>query len=137
MRPFLFCIILFWFVACENDSLSVNEPPLGSCSSNELESFSSSVFLSLSSEQQVSSSSIFTESSSSSVLKSSASVSVFKGLIIQNGDVTTTETIEGIDCGQFYEKSVFVASDAVLTDKKAVYVKGGLRSQNKKLTIDE
>lgn len=55
-----------------------------------------------------------------------------------NGDVTTTETktFEGIDCGQFYEKSVFVASDAVLTDKKAVYVKGGLRSQNKKLTIN-
>lgn len=55
-----------------------------------------------------------------------------------NGDVTTTETktFEGIDCGQFYEKSVFVASDAVLTDKKAVYVKGGLSSQNKKLTID-
>ena len=55
-----------------------------------------------------------------------------------NVNVTTTETktFEGIDCGQFYEKSVFVASDAVLTDKKAVYVKGGLRSQNKKLTID-
>lgn len=55
-----------------------------------------------------------------------------------NGNVTTTETktFEGIDCGQFYEKSVFVASDAVLTDKKAVYVKGGLSSQNKKLTID-
>ena len=55
-----------------------------------------------------------------------------------NGDVTTTETktFEGIDCGQFYEKSVFVASDVVLTDKKAVYVKGGLSSQNKKLTID-
>lgn len=55
-----------------------------------------------------------------------------------NGDVTTTETktFEGIDCGQFYEKSVFVASNAVLTDKKAVYVKGGLSSQNKKLTID-
>lgn len=55
-----------------------------------------------------------------------------------NGDVTTTETktFEGIDCGQFYEKSVFVASDAVLTDKKAVYVKGGLRSQNKTLKID-
>jgi len=55
-----------------------------------------------------------------------------------NGDVTTTETktFEGIVCGQFYEKSVFVASNAVLTDKKAVYVKGGLSSQNKKLTID-
>lgn len=61
-----------------------------------------------------------------------------------NGDVTTTETktFEGIDCGQFYEKSVFVASDAVLTDKKqsnskkAVYVKGGLSSQNKNLKID-
>lgn len=61
-----------------------------------------------------------------------------------NGDVTTTETktFEGIDCGQFYEKSVFVASDAVLTDKtqssskKAVYVKGDLRSQNKNLKID-
>lgn len=55
-----------------------------------------------------------------------------------NGNVTTTETktFEGIDCGQFYEKSVFVASDAVLTDKKAVYVKGGLRSQNKTLKID-
>ena len=55
-----------------------------------------------------------------------------------NGNVTTTETktFEGIDCGQFYEKSVFVASDAVLTDKKAVYVKGGLSSQNKNLTID-
>lgn len=55
-----------------------------------------------------------------------------------NGNVTTTETktFEGIDCGQFYEKSVFVASDAVLTDKKAVYVKDGLSSQNKKLTID-
>lgn len=55
-----------------------------------------------------------------------------------NGNVTTTETktFEGIDCGQFYEKSVFVASDAVLTDKKAVYVKVGLSSQNKKLTID-
>lgn len=55
-----------------------------------------------------------------------------------NGNVTTTETktFEGIDCGQFYEKSVFVASNAVLTDKKAVYVKGGLSSQNKKLTID-
>lgn len=55
-----------------------------------------------------------------------------------NGDVTTTETknFEGIDCGQFYEKSVFVASDAVLTDKEEVYVKGGLSSQNKKLTID-
>ena len=61
-----------------------------------------------------------------------------------NGDVTTTETktFEGIDCGQFYEKSVFVASDAVLTDKtqssskKAVYVKGDLSSQNKNLTID-
>ena len=55
-----------------------------------------------------------------------------------NGDVTTTETktFEGIDCGQFYEKSVFVASNAVLTDKKAVYVKGGLRSQNKTLKID-
>ena len=88
--PFLFCIILFWLVACENDSLSVNETPLGSSSSNVLESFSSSVFLSLSSELQVSSSSIFAESSSSSVLKSSASVSVFKGLIIQNGDETTT-----------------------------------------------
>lgn len=55
-----------------------------------------------------------------------------------NGNVTTTETktFEGIDCGQFYEKSVFVASDAVLTDKKAVYVKDGLRSQNKTLKID-
>lgn len=61
-----------------------------------------------------------------------------------NGDVTTTETktFEGIDCGQFYEKSVFVASDAVLTDKtqssskKAVYIKGGLSSQNKNLKID-
>lgn len=55
-----------------------------------------------------------------------------------NGDVTTTETktFEGIDCGQFYEKSVFVASDAVLTDKKAVYVKDGLSSQNKNLKID-
>ena len=55
-----------------------------------------------------------------------------------NGNVTTTETktFEGIDCGQFYEKSVFVASDAVLTDKKAVYVKGGLSSQNKTLKID-
>lgn len=55
-----------------------------------------------------------------------------------NGDVTTTETktFEGIDCGQFYEKSVFAASDAVLTDKKAVYVKGGLSSQNKNLKID-
>ena len=61
-----------------------------------------------------------------------------------NGDVTTTETktFEGIVCGQFYEESVFVASDAVLTDKtqssskKAVYVKGGLSSQNKNLTID-
>lgn len=61
-----------------------------------------------------------------------------------NENVTTTETktFEGIDCGQFYEKSVFVASDAVLTDKtqssskKAVYVKGGLSSQNKNLTID-
>lgn len=61
-----------------------------------------------------------------------------------NGNVTMTETktFEGIDCGQFYEKSVFVASDAVLTDKtqssskKAVYVKGGLSSQNKNLTID-
>lgn len=53
-----------------------------------------------------------------------------------NGDVTTTETIEGIDCGQFYEKSVFVASDAVFTDKKAVYVKGDLSSQNKTLKID-
>ena len=59
-----------------------------------------------------------------------------------NGDVTTTETktFEGIDCGQFYEKSVFVASDAVLTDKtqssskKAVYVKGDLSSQNKNLS---
>lgn len=55
-----------------------------------------------------------------------------------NGNVTTTETktFEGIDCGQFYEKSVFVASDAVLTDKKAVYVKGDLSSQNKTLKID-
>lgn len=61
-----------------------------------------------------------------------------------NGDVTTTETktFEGIDCGQFYEKSVLVASDAVLTDKtqssskKAVYIKGDLRSQNKNLKID-
>ena len=55
-----------------------------------------------------------------------------------NGDVTTTETktFEGIDCGQFFEKSVFVASDAVLTDKKAVYVKGDLKSQNKNLKID-
>lgn len=55
-----------------------------------------------------------------------------------NGDVTTTETktFEGIDCGQFYEKSVFVASDVVLTDKKAVYVKGDLKSQNKNLKID-
>ena len=61
-----------------------------------------------------------------------------------NGDVTTTETktFEGIVCGQFYEKSVFVAFDAVLTDKtqssskKAVYVKGGLSSQNKNLKID-
>lgn len=61
-----------------------------------------------------------------------------------NGDVTTTETktFEGIDCGQFYEKSVFVAFDAVLTDKtqssskKAVYVKGDLSSQNKNLKID-
>lgn len=55
-----------------------------------------------------------------------------------NGDVTTTEskTFEGIDCGQFYEKSVFVASDAVLTDKKAVYIKGGLSSQKKNLKID-
>ena len=60
-----------------------------------------------------------------------------------NGDVTTTETktFEGIDCGQFYEKSVFVAFDAVLTDKtqssskKAVYVKGGLSSQNKNLNL--
>lgn len=54
-----------------------------------------------------------------------------------NGDVTTTETktFEGIDCGQFYEKSVFVASDAVLTDKKAVYVKGDLSSQNKNLNL--
>lgn len=54
-----------------------------------------------------------------------------------NGNVTTTETktFEGIDCGQFYEKSVFVASDAVLTDKKAVYVKGGLSSQNKNLNL--
>lgn len=54
-----------------------------------------------------------------------------------NGDVTTTETktFEGIDCGQFYEKSVFVASNAVLTDKKAVYVKGGLSSQNKNLNL--
>lgn len=55
-----------------------------------------------------------------------------------NGDVTTTETktFEGIDCGQFYEKSVLVAFDAVLTDKKAVYVKGDLSSQNKNLKID-
>lgn len=61
-----------------------------------------------------------------------------------NGNVTTTETktFEGIDCGQFYEKSVFVAFDAVLTDKtqssskKAVYVKGGLNSQKKNLKID-
>lgn len=55
-----------------------------------------------------------------------------------NGDVTTTEskTFEGIDCGQFYEESVFVAFDAVLTDKKAVYIKGGLSSQNKTLKID-
>lgn len=55
-----------------------------------------------------------------------------------NGDVTTTETktFEGIDCGQFYEESVFVAFDAVLTDKKAVYVKGDLSSQNKNLKID-
>ncbi len=55
-----------------------------------------------------------------------------------NGDVTTTETktFEEIVCGQFYEKSVFAASDAVLTDKKAVYVKGGLSSENKKLKID-
>ena len=61
-----------------------------------------------------------------------------------NGDVTTTETktFDGIDCGQFYEESVFVASDAVLTDKtqssskKAVYVKGDLSSQNKILKID-
>lgn len=55
-----------------------------------------------------------------------------------NGNVTTTETktFEGIDCGQFYEKSVFVASNAVLTDKNAVYVKGGLSSQNKNLKID-
>ena len=55
-----------------------------------------------------------------------------------NVNVTTTETktFEGIDCGQFYEKSVFVASNAVLTDKKAGYVKRGLSSQNKKLTID-
>lgn len=54
-----------------------------------------------------------------------------------NGNVTTTETktFEGIDCGQFYEKSVFVASDAVLTDKKAVYVKGDLSSQNKNLNL--
>lgn len=54
-----------------------------------------------------------------------------------NGDVTTTETktFEGIDCGQFYEKSVFVAFDAVLTDKNAVYVKGGLSSQNKNLNL--
>ena len=60
-----------------------------------------------------------------------------------NGDVTTTETktFEGIDCGQFYEKSVFVAFDAVLTDKtqgnskKAVYVKGDLSSQNKNLNL--
>lgn len=55
-----------------------------------------------------------------------------------NGDVTTTETktFEEIDCGQFYEKSVFVAFDAVLTDKKAVYIKGDLNSQNKNLKID-
>ena len=55
-----------------------------------------------------------------------------------NGNVTTmeTKTFEGIDCGQFYEKSVFVASNAVLTDKNAVYVKGGLSSQNKNLKID-
>ena len=55
-----------------------------------------------------------------------------------NGNVTTTETktFEGIDCGQFYEKSVFVASDVVLTDKKAVYVKGDLSSQSKTLKID-
>lgn len=61
-----------------------------------------------------------------------------------NENVTTTETktFEGIDCGQFYEKSVFVASDAVLTDKtqssskKAVYIKGGLNSQKKNLKID-
>lgn len=55
-----------------------------------------------------------------------------------NGDVTTTETktFEGIDCGQFYEESVFVASNAVLTDKKAVYVKGDLSSQNKNLKMD-
>lgn len=61
-----------------------------------------------------------------------------------NGNVTTTETktFEGIDCGQFYEKSVFVAFDAVLMDKtqssskKAVYVKGDLSSQNKTLKID-
>lgn len=55
-----------------------------------------------------------------------------------NGDVTTTETktFDGIVCGQFYEKSVFVASNAVLTDKKAVYVKDGLSSQNKTLKID-
>ena len=61
-----------------------------------------------------------------------------------NGNVMTTETktFEGIVCGQFYEKSVFVASDAVLTDKtqssskKAVYIKGGLSSQNKNLKID-
>lgn len=54
-----------------------------------------------------------------------------------NGDVTTTETktFEGIDCGQFYEKSVFVAFDAVLTDKKAVYIKGDLSSQNKNLNL--
>ena len=61
-----------------------------------------------------------------------------KCLVKLNGDVTTTETktFEGIDCGQFYEKSVFVASDVVLTDKKAVYVKGDLSSQNKNLKID-
>lgn len=55
-----------------------------------------------------------------------------------NGNVTTTETktFEGIDCGQFYEKSVFVASNAVLTDKNAVYVKDALSSQNKNLKID-
>lgn len=54
-----------------------------------------------------------------------------------NGDVTTTETktFEGIDCGQFYEESVFVAFDVVLTDKKAVYIKGDLSSQNKNLNL--
>ena len=90
MMPFLFCIILFWLVACENDSLSANEPPLSSSSSSEPVPFSSSAFFSSSSELRMSSSSAFVESSSSSVLKSSASVSVFKGLIIQNGDETTT-----------------------------------------------